>query len=600
MSAEAAMKILIALGFTYLYCRRRGYSELASVIGAISFGFGGFLISWLHFPIATVACFAPAVLYCIDLLAERATFGRFAFSVATGVAIVFGGHPETAAHLFLLGAAYAVWIALIERSARFLLPLIGAVVVAAFLAAPYLAPLFEAVRWSMRYHELKAEPLSVTVGYGDWRSAVLLLQPHFFGEAPLESPWGPAETEALSGYAGVLGVASWIAIAISRRRWRSRETFYALATLAALGVILNWPGFSDALHAILPMMAHTRVRLLLVLLLSIQTAAAIDLVRRTPLLLGIAAVGIILFVLLHTVKFPSNFWRDTAVLTMLPSVIVLALATIAIFTKRKLAFLGLIAAITAELFFWGRDRNPFLPAKWMYPRTPLIEALDALKKKHPNDPFRIAGVGGMLYPNTQAVFGFADIRVHDAMANERYVDFMQRAGGLDVSHYHPWWERDIESRTINFLNVRYLVTYLHTPIRDRERFKEVYRGPDGAIFENRDVLPRFYAEGAHVRIVRATPTDYRLHITAPLHSFVASSVPWYPGWKVTVNGKRIDPMRVSSAFLGFAIPPGETDVRVWYSPWTFRYGVVIALITLACLFAFPLYVNASSRKILTA
>ena len=34
-TAEAAMKLLIALTFTFLFCRRRGYSEIASAVGAM-------------------------------------------------------------------------------------------------------------------------------------------------------------------------------------------------------------------------------------------------------------------------------------------------------------------------------------------------------------------------------------------------------------------------------------------------------------------------------------------------------------------------------------------------------------------------------------
>jgi uncharacterized membrane protein YfhO len=45
---------------------------------------------------------------------------------------------------------------------------------------------------------------------------------------------------------------------------------------------------------------------------------------------------------------------------------------------------------------------------------------------------------------------------------------------------------------------------------------------------------------------------------------------------VVRNGKRIDPIRVNGAFLGFAVPPGESDVRVYYSPWTWWLGVTLA------------------------
>ena len=60
-TAEAALKLLIALTFMYLFCRRR-YREVPSIIGAISFAFCTFNNTWLHFPIVTVAVWLPAAL----------------------------------------------------------------------------------------------------------------------------------------------------------------------------------------------------------------------------------------------------------------------------------------------------------------------------------------------------------------------------------------------------------------------------------------------------------------------------------------------------------------------------------------------------------
>jgi hypothetical protein len=705
MSAEAAMKLLIALTFTYLYCRRR-YSETGSIIAAVSFGFSGFLVSWLHFPIATAACFAPAVLYAIDLLAERATYKRFLFAVAIAVAIIFAGHPETAAHLALLAVAYVLWIAAatppllsaddnivilscedgegslnaerlrIRRSfavyaaqddgvpprvptqsamppqskKHFVLSLAAVAIVALLLAAPYLAVVAETVPKSFRYHELKAKPLSRVVGYGDWRCAVMLVQPHFFGRAPLEKPWAPADTEPLSGYAGALAIAAWVATfvdVIARRRFRSVECFFALATLFVLGVMLNWPVFSHVLHALLPMMAHARVRLIFALLISLQTAAMFYAARRKPALIGITVVSALLLVLLHRVHFPDDYWRATAVLTMIPSIVVLALASIAILTRNRIVCGALVAAIAFELFKAGRDRNPFTPERLLYARTPLIDALRELQSKE-HAPFRIAGVGAVLFPNTNAVFGFEDIRVHDPMANQRYVDFMQLAGGLDMKNYYAWWEKDIELPSLDFLNVRYIAAYRDTVIRDRSRFQLVWKGDDGAIYENRNALPRFYAVRnvvavfpraafrrrlrelsdfsqtalldqlklenqrmhddffrprpsdsplAKATIVDATPTDYRLHVSAPRYSLVVSSVAWWPGWRVERNGQSIDPIRVNGSFLGLAVPPGEWDVRVWYAPASFRAGVAVSLLTLASLAAIAIRRRAARQRL---
>jgi uncharacterized membrane protein YfhO len=75
-------------------------------------------------------------------------------------------------------------------------------------------------------------------------------------------------------------------------------------------------------------------------------------------------------------------------------------------------------------------------------------------------------------------------------------------------------------------------------------------------------------------------------VKSPRYSLVVSSVPWWPGWKAERNGARIDPIRVNGAFLGFAVPEGEMDVRVWYDPWTWRLGVIASLATVIALIAF--------------
>jgi len=109
MTFEAAMKILLALSFMFLWCRRR-YSEMGSVIGAVAFGFSTFIVTWLHFPIVTTACLVPAVFYVIDLLAERRTYGRLVAGAAVWAVMLFGGHPETVSHTFFVATLYVGWI----------------------------------------------------------------------------------------------------------------------------------------------------------------------------------------------------------------------------------------------------------------------------------------------------------------------------------------------------------------------------------------------------------------------------------------------------------------------------------------------------------
>jgi len=55
----AALKVLSALVFTFLLCRRQGLSEAAAAAGATAFGLSGFVLLWLSWPIATCAALLP-------------------------------------------------------------------------------------------------------------------------------------------------------------------------------------------------------------------------------------------------------------------------------------------------------------------------------------------------------------------------------------------------------------------------------------------------------------------------------------------------------------------------------------------------------------
>ena len=639
MAGEAAAKILIALTFAFLFLRGRGYSELASVIGATIFGFGGFLHSWLHFPHVTTACFLPAILWLIDRMVERRTFGRFAAAALIWTAILFGGHPETASHIFFLSLLYVIWIVFVEKraTARLFLTLGGAMTIAALLSAPFLVPFLEALPKSMRYGELQVSPLDrQSLPYTDVNCMIVRFQAHFFGRVPFEEPWGPAVAEPVGGFAGVLGIASFFALlvhVIRRRAWRSTEFFFVIATVIVFGVINGWPLIGDAIHAVLPVVAHARFRLLFVMLMGIQAAAAIDLTQRerTPMLIGVGVVAAMLIALFTLKAFPSDAARITAMLTSARSVAVLVLAVAVVFITRwrKWALVALLGGVILELWNVTRGWNPPFPGKMMYPQTPLIAALEKLRDSQPPNTFRIIGSGPVLYPNANAMFGFEEVRAHDPMAFDRYMGFMVMTTELQTGpdHYHPWFEK-IESSALDYLNARYLMVDPYLPAPDAERWKKVYEGIDGKIYENQHVLPRFFAVRnvilvfrdhefyqklrehtdwantallerldleapqqdadffkprapdapvAVARITEADPTSYRITTTAPRWSLIVSSIPAWPGWKVVRDGKRIEPVRVNGAFIGFAVPPGTSDVRVYYSPWTWWVGCGLAL-----------------------
>jgi hypothetical protein len=653
MTAEAAMKLLIALTFMYLLCRRR-YDELPSAIGAMAFAFCTFVNTWLHFPIVTVAVWLPAAFLAIELLIEKRTYPRFIFAVVVWTVMLYGGHPETVTHVTFFGGLFALWIAFVERpvsrgdAMRALALAAAAIFMAALLAAPFIATFAETVKKSQRFQELQVHA-NDEPPFSDFPSAIATFEPNFYGHAPGEKPWGPATAESITGFAGILGIASWLALlfrAIAERRFRTREFFLAVLALIAAGIVFNWPVISSGFHLVFRLAANARLRLLLCWVAAALTAAAINAARRersAPFLVGVLVTAAILFYLTRTVGFPSAAAKDTAMIAILPSMIVLALASLFVLPARgrHIATMLVGAAIIAELWTATDGWNPVLPVEAMYPKTPLIATLQRLQDATPrSDPFRIVGIGAALFPNTQAMYGLADIRVHDPMAFGRYLGVVRLLTNLETNNgdsrllaYFAKWQ-NVDTPLLNYLNVRYLIGDRNLDPKDRRRYQMVYSGSDGRIFENRDVKPRFFA--AHeivlafeherfaqnlkehdlskqtvvnilpvdsdrmredllapksdpvVRIVEAGDTDFRLHIHSQRYALIVSSQPWWPGWRVSRNGQSITPQPVNGVFLGFTIPPGDWDVRVDYFPASFYGGLAAAAITALLLLSWPI------------
>ena len=328
---------------------------------------------------------------------------------------------------------------------------------------------------------------------------VVLFQPGFYGHLPQEKPWGPATAESITGFAGIMGIASFFALlirTIRRRQVRNRELFFVLATVIVVAVMLGSPVVSWLFHLIFRLAANARLRLLFCFLLALMTAAALDIAqneRRSDLLAGCAMAALMLLGLLATTHFPSAPLRDTAVLAILPSVLVLALVTLLVSARtRTIGIAALTVGIIAELWTATAGWNPVLPADTMYPVTPLIAKLQRLAGRGSRTPVRIVGLGPALFPNTNAIYGLEDIRAHDPMANGRYLGLMRLTTGLVTFDYFAKWD-NTDTTMLDYLNVRYLVGRPGFTLSDTARYGLLYHGKDGEIFENRDVLPRFFA-----------------------------------------------------------------------------------------------------------
>jgi hypothetical protein len=73
--------------------------------------------------------------------------------------------------------------------------------------------------------------------------------------------------------------------------------------------------------------------------------------------------------------------------------------------------------------------------------------------------------------------------------------------------------------------------------------------------------------------------SYGVHYQARVPSLLKLSVPWYPGWRARLAGRRLPILRVDHALMGVVVPPGEGVVEFQFQPTWFAVAVLIFVVT---------------------
>lgn len=603
-----ALKLALALAGMWLWLRELRLSNGAALFGAMSFSFSMTMIPWLFFPHTAVICFWPLALFAVELLRDRSASARaFLLLALTFLVWPLGGHVESVA----LGSLFIVlWLA--SRAALGTLPdfprlaarILAAGLLALGLDAFALLPQVLAIRASNRFvlvaHPFWAKDFSILPRATFWHGGLLTpLFPRLFGDeitAPM-IPGGAGSYPEMG--LGAFGLVGWVA-ALSIFRPGSRRDRASLALLipmifgfgAAIGL---WP-FAEISGAIPLLRLMTPLRFFTLLSIGGTALAAFEADRLArdlgaggrswlfpPALAAVlAGVASIAFSRVASLHAAAGGWASERHAWIFSVVVLLATgATFALFGLRRAraellpAALAVLAA--AALFGEGLRIYRFQPIEKLFPETPLVRFL----KTRPR-PFRVAGEGATLFPNSNVFAGVEDVRTHDPVERREYVDFLNAACGYDPAGYFKTL-RDVNAPALDFLNVRYLVS---SPGRGSPgpKWKGVYSGADGTVFENSQAFSRVFPAdpSATLAISRYRESTNRVafHSRAPGDRFVLAeaSLVQDGGWSARDEaGRKLAVTRVRGPFLGVAIPAGDHDLFLDYSPTGFRTGGWISL-----------------------
>lgn len=558
--AMAGLKIFMALLFGFLFARRAGTGDAAACFAASAFAFSVFQTVYLYYSVTAVTALLPMVLYALLEAQEHARRRDLVLVALAIAAMMANGHPESVLHVAIAAAGLLlIDLALSpEKRAwlrRFRVPLLGALAGLA-LSAPAWVPVLEQVRLSSRLAELRA---GHAVTY-PLTAAWAMLSPNGFGNPARQNwNWILNYSVVAVSYVGLL-VLAYFAAALVSRRTELRDRLWALYAVLLWLVALGWSPVGRLLNEVPPfsITANDKLRFVSLFLAAVVAAKAVERLRGwyLPFAALCAGAAIYVYVMRAAVLRPWDLIAPAAVIVMM-------------LVPRRFAPAAAAVLLTAELFALNSGFNALVDRRYYKPRLPIVEELRRLA---PKEPFRVAGLEWMFLPNASAHYGVEDIRGTDPMSYAAYTELLKP---VVVNDRSIDFDRvlDIHSPLLDALNVRFLMT--EPGAEPGGRWKGVYRGPDGSLFENPAVRPRFRVEEGEgaVTIKRHGTARYTLRVTARTPVRIGSSEGAGPGWSVSAGE------RIPGTFIGFRLPAGTHTVNVAYRPLSFWGSVPIALLT---------------------
>jgi hypothetical protein len=622
----ASMVFFLAALFTFAFARELECSEGASLIAAAGYTLCSGMAFFGTWPHGRSWSVLPFILLGVRRVVRGRDLRAAVLLTIAFVLLIIFGHPETMLHAVTIGAIYGVFELIpIRRSAlRPTLLAISAAIIALLLTAITLLPFIAALPWSFDYRIRQTPPPPATAH--EISKAIRATFLPYYGGAS----WHTPTSEWDFGLARTGSVILALALIASLRLLRRREARF-FVVLCVIGLLASWKAPPiDPLLRLLPLFKiafNDRLGFAATLSMSLLAAMAFD-ARTSRLDRRIVMIVAALLTIATAV-----FWRMQIALGVDPRLLIAAisgeLAGLAVLfaalgtRSQRAAAAMVVIAIAAQRVVEDGNIHPTLPRRMFYPSVPLIAAI-------PRDPlFRFTAIGNMVIPNVATMYGLEDVRGYSAMTFYPYTETMslwsaRKRTYHDVSDLSlpfltflgvrhaitprtmdppPGWRIVADDRTSRLIENPRAIPRVFVPRRirfsdnDDVTLKEMAVAADFAeeAWVRTDGLARMIENGEATLRVQRRGSRYDIDIDARTATRIVITEAAWPGWRASIDGRRVAIEQANRAFLSVPIPRGHHHVRVIYLPDAYVQGRAISIATLAML-ALGLGVRRSRRR----
>lgn len=632
----AALHLFFAGAGAYAFVRCAGGSKPAGLVAGLTFMFSTRLVTSILWPqMIGAVVFLPLLLLAIELIFRSASAGQWPLLPVLGGALLLGmsvlaGHIEASVYVMAAMGLFALaraagsgsWTAAVRTLASSL-ALVGLGVGA---AAVQLLPFYEVGSLNFRSGSVTYQDV---VGFAlKLPQLFTFLMPDFYGNPIIHwAPyWGPKDYVEQAAYVGVLPLLlAGMSLFLLRRKGvvASLWLVIGVSLLLAFGtplyrvIFFLLPGFNQIHSPFRWLIPYTGAMALL-------AGFGFDFVRERlsmarlvlTAMAGLTVAGLLAWQRLVLPRIPA----DDRLLEIRNYAILLALVVLAAamcWTSRRALPVLAVLLVAGDLAYFGINFNTSADPSLLRTTPALVGFL-----QQDHDVFRVTAFGHdkMFEANGNVPYRLQDARGYDSVIVGRYArlnDLLEPQDQLQFNRVKTLDRPEaLQSPILNLLNVKYVLS--QEPLREPQ-LEQVYAGPDGRVYRNRNVLPRAFV----VADVRVDPSpDGQLRLVgsgldlattvvldrtpsvsggraseASILSYTGRKVTvWasgpgvlvltdnnFPGWKVNVDGQPADVLTADYTFRGVPLPAGEHLVEFNFAPPSLLVGGIISALSLAAI-----------------